>query len=598
MLFNLFVAIIITGFSETKAMLQKEERENQRMIEADKMKKAQSLAHSMSMGGGKQQSLASNKDKESWLEKKWHWLKKDVLKWSTGPMTPEELKNQALKKQASIASAGDDLWTSRDTSQYPWPRRISENKYFAIFILCIIFASSIALGAQRPSMPPLEREIWKWVNLGANYVFLFECSLKIYGVGFLKYLRSKWHQLDFFLVVTSIPDLVVDTIGLDSSQLRALTFLRVFRIFRALRPLRVISRAKGLKIVLSTISRAVKPVMNTVVIAICVFFVFGIMAVQLIGDTTSYCSDLYISNKADCNGLDDSGNLVEWRVRTMRYNWIGNAMLAMFILASQDNWQCAMYAATDATGRETGPYVDANPAVALYFIAFMIVGSFFVIQLFVGVFIDTFQTVTSETKALSRQTTNTTDKSSMSMAGLSEPLSSHRLLFFDVVTMRQFDLTIAFFILFNVIVMASESFHPGGEMISFLGITDFFFNFVFGAEVCAKLWGLYPRQYVISRWNKFDFAVVMVSFFGIAIDLQGATIALNPTILRVLRIFRVFRILRAFRIFKALEGLQKLVRTLLRSLGAVGNLGALLLLLFFIIGILAVELFGTLCTTE
>jgi hypothetical protein len=49
MLFNLFVAIIITGFSETKAMMQKEERENQRMIEADKLRKAQSLSRAQSL---------------------------------------------------------------------------------------------------------------------------------------------------------------------------------------------------------------------------------------------------------------------------------------------------------------------------------------------------------------------------------------------------------------------------------------------------------------------------------------------------------------------------------------------------------------------
>jgi hypothetical protein len=49
MLFNLFVAIIITGFSETKSMIQKEERENQRMIEADKLRKAQSLSRAQSL---------------------------------------------------------------------------------------------------------------------------------------------------------------------------------------------------------------------------------------------------------------------------------------------------------------------------------------------------------------------------------------------------------------------------------------------------------------------------------------------------------------------------------------------------------------------
>eukprot|EP00961_Rhodomonas_salina_P112869 1518507-Rhodomonas_salina.1 len=49
MLFNLFVAIIITGFSETKAAILKEERENQAMIEQDKLRKAQSIARGASL---------------------------------------------------------------------------------------------------------------------------------------------------------------------------------------------------------------------------------------------------------------------------------------------------------------------------------------------------------------------------------------------------------------------------------------------------------------------------------------------------------------------------------------------------------------------
>ncbi|KAJ1470346.1 Ion transport protein-domain-containing protein [Baffinella frigidus] len=125
------------------------------------------------------------------------------------------------------------------------------------------------------------------------------------------------------------------------------------------------------------------------------------------------------------------------------------------------------------------------------------------------------------------------------------------------------------------------------------------------AAVVAKLFALYPQQYFISSWNrfdfivvmqycisswnKFDFIVVMVSFAGILIDHLGSAIDLNPTILRVLRIVRIFRILRAFRIFKAAQGLQNLVRTLTRSLGAVTNLGTLLILLFFVAGVFCLE---------
>ena len=139
---------------------------------------------------------------------------------------------------------------------------------------------------------------------------------------------------------------------------------------------------------------------------------------------------------------------------------------------------------------------------------------------------------------------------------LMEPNGTFRKIIFDVVNTMSFELTIAALIVANVIAMACESNKYGAWQATFLAFADVFFNFCFGAEACAKLYCLYPRQYLNSSWNRFDFTVVIVSYIGIAFDLSGSTIAINPTILRVLRIFRLFRLLRAFRIFKAAEGLQ------------------------------------------
>mmetsp|Transcript_25360 Transcript_25360/g.39779 ORF Transcript_25360/g.39779 Transcript_25360/m.39779 type:complete len:413 (+) Transcript_25360:3-1241(+) len=110
-----------------------------------------------------------------------------------------------------------------------------------------------------------------------------------------------------------------------------------------------------------------------------------------------------------------------------------------------------------------------------------------------------------------------------------------------------------------------------------------------------KMFALHPRRYFVNGWNKFDFFIVLVSFFGIAVDGLSNAIPIDPSVLRILRIFRIFRILRAFRIFKSLKGLQAIVGTLIKSLPAIFNLFAMLGLLFFIFGILGVNLFGSMC---
>lgn len=116
---------------------------------------------------------------------------------------------------------------------------------------------------------------------------------------------------------------------------------------------------------------------------------------------------------------------------------------------AQDNWQLYMYAAVDATGHDTGPYVDSHLEVAVFFVAFMIIGSFFFVQLFVGVFIDTYQNVLVEMKAksvrrlelnssnngLARQDSISSDTStgtSGSAFAMAEPASKTRLVFSDV----------------------------------------------------------------------------------------------------------------------------------------------------------------------
>jgi hypothetical protein len=401
-------------------------------------------------------------------------------------------------------------------------------------------------------------------------------------------------------IIDMIGDIIRVVVGdnLDKNHpaFQVLGFLKNFRALRALRPLRILSRAKGLKLVLATLARAVGPVLNTVAIALTAFFVAGIMSVQILGGRMMYCSDIHVHSQFDCVGVDHhTGQERLWLPRQLQYSWIGSAMLSMFILASQDNWEMHMYAGIDATHKGQGPIANNRPETGVFYLAIMVIASFFVMQLFVGVFIDTFQTVTSEAKAMQKKQSLASENSSAtSGAGNEEPASRYRWPSYVVVTTKIFDLGIAAFIVGNIITMSAETVKPSVAHTYVLEVCDFVFNFVFGAEVLAKQWGLYPQQYFNSRWNKFDFAVVMVSFFGVAIDNldSGITGALDPMVLRTLRTVRVFRILRAFRIFKAAEGLQNLVRTLLRSLTSVGNLAALLLLLFFVVGVLAVELYA------
>lgn len=99
--------------------------------------------------------------------------------------------------------------------------------------------------------------IVKLANLSINVVFLIECIVKITAYTWPKYISSPWNRLDFFLVMVAVIDVSLEYAGGSeaSGASSSVRVLRILRILRALRPLRVISRSKGLRIVLGTISR-------------------------------------------------------------------------------------------------------------------------------------------------------------------------------------------------------------------------------------------------------------------------------------------------------------------------------------------------------
>ena len=53
----------------------------------------------------------------------------------------------------------------------------------------------------------------KQINLVFTIVFITECALKLFGYGFSGYFYSGWNRFDFFVVCTSIIDIILDVMG-------------------------------------------------------------------------------------------------------------------------------------------------------------------------------------------------------------------------------------------------------------------------------------------------------------------------------------------------------------------------------------------------
>lgn len=201
------------------------------------------------------------------------------------------------------------------------------------------------------------------------------------------YFTSGWNIMDGSLVIISTVDLLMSLVSEGSPRIFGI--LRVFRLLRSLRPLRVINRAPGLKLVVQTLLSSLRPIGNIVLICCTFFIIFGILGVQLFKGTFFFCEGEHIKgvkNRDDCLSIE--GNV--WINRKYNFDDLGKALMSLFVLSSRDGWVNIMYTGLDAVGVNQQPIVNHNEWRLLYFIAFILLVGFFVLNMFVGVVVENF----------------------------------------------------------------------------------------------------------------------------------------------------------------------------------------------------------------
>ena len=78
------------------------------------------------------------------------------------------------------------------------------------------------------------------------------------------------------------------------------------------------------------------------------------------------------------------------------FDSFGSAMLLLYIMSTGDGWEDVMFQGMDAVGPGVAPVRNDFSPSALFFIAWMFFGSFFALNLFVGVIIDNFNRIKQE----------------------------------------------------------------------------------------------------------------------------------------------------------------------------------------------------------
>nr|XP_020034055.1 sodium channel protein type 11 subunit alpha [Castor canadensis] len=471
--------------------------------------------------------------------------------------------------------------------------QIVKHSWFESFIIFVILLSSGALVFEDVKLVE-RRQIQVLLNCTDNiftFIFILEMGLKWVAFGFGKYFTSAWCWLDFIIVIVSVVSLV------DLKNWKS------FRTLRALRPLRALSQFEGMKVVVNALIGAIPAILNVLLVCLIFWLIFCILGVNFFSgkfgrcisgtDMNEYINYTKIPNRNQC----EIGNY-SWVTPNVNFDNVGMAYLALLQVATYKGWLDIMNAAVDSRGKEEQPAFEANQYAYIYFVVFIIFGSFFTLNLFIGVIIDNFN---QQQKKISGQDIFMTEEqkkyyNAMKKLGtkkpqkpIPRPLNKCQGFVFDLVMNQVFDVIIMSLILLNMIIMMAESDHQPKNVNSILDNLNIAFVVIFTVECLIKIFAL--RQYYFTNgWNLFDCVVVVLSIISTMVSaLEHSEIPFPPTLFRIVRLARIGRILRLVR---AARGIRTLLFALMMSLPSLFNIGLLLFLVMFIYAIFGMNWFS------
>ncbi|XP_028629636.1 voltage-dependent L-type calcium channel subunit alpha-1S isoform X3 [Grammomys surdaster] len=484
--------------------------------------------------------------------------------------------------------------------------RIVNATWFTNFILLFILLSSAALAAEDPiRADSMRNQILEYFDYVFTAVFTVEIVLKMttYGAFLHKgsFCRNYFNILDLLVVAVSLISM-----GLESS---AISVVKILRVLRVLRPLRAINRAKGLKHVVQCVFVAIRTIGNIVLVTTLLQFMFACIGVQLFKGKFYSCNDLSKMTEEECRGYyyiykDGDPTQIELRAR----QWIHNdfhfdnvlsAMMSLFTVSTFEGWPQLLYKAIDSNEEDTGPVYNNRVEMAIFFIIYIILIAFFMMNIFVGFVIVTFQEQ-GETEYKNCEL-DKNQRQCVQYALKARPLrcyipkNPYQYQVWYVVTSSYFEYLMFALIMLNTICLGMQHYNQSEQMNHISDILNVAFTIIFTLEMVLKLIAFKPRGYFGDPWNVFDFLIVIGSIIDVIlseIDDPDESARISSAF------FRLFRVMRLIKLLSRAEGVRTLLWTFIKSFQALPYVALLIVMLFFIYAVIGMQMFGKIALVD
>ncbi|XP_058629121.1 voltage-dependent L-type calcium channel subunit alpha-1C isoform X6 [Onychostoma macrolepis] len=497
--------------------------------------------------------------------------------------------------------------------------KIVNHNIFTNLILFFILLSSISLAAEDPvNNDSFRNQILGYADYVFTGIFTIEIILKMTAYG------AFLHKGSFCRNYFNILDLVVVSVSLISSgiQSSAINVVKILRVLRVLRPLRAINRAKGLKHVVQCVFVAIRTIGNIVIVTTLLQFMFACIGVQLFKGKFFYCTDTSKQTQAECRGsyiLYKDGNVGKpekaqrsWENSDFNFDDVLQGMMALFAVSTFEGWPGLLYRAIDSHAEDIGPIYNYRVIISIFFIIYIIIIAFFMMNIFVGFVIVTFQEQGEQEYKNCELDKN--QRQCVEYALKARPLrryipkNPYQYKVWYVVNSTYFEYLMFTLILLNTICLAMQHHGQSQSFSKAMNILNMLFTGLFTVEMILKLIAFKPRHYFVDAWNTFDALIVVGSVVDIAItEVNPADPSSSPpsSVVRPMGLqntednarisitfFRLFRVMRLVKLLSRGEGIRTLLWTFIKSFQALPYVALLIVMLFFIYAVIGMQMFG------
>ncbi|XP_074862003.1 voltage-dependent L-type calcium channel subunit alpha-1C isoform X16 [Carettochelys insculpta] len=496
--------------------------------------------------------------------------------------------------------------------------RIVNDNIFTNLILFFILLSSISLAAE----DPVRHQSFRNQILGnADYVFTSIFTLEIilkmtaYGAFLHKgsFCRNYFNILDLLVVSVSLI-----SFGIQRSS--AINVVKILRVLRVLRPLRAINRAKGLKHVVQCVFVAIRTIGNIVIVTTLLQFMFACIGVQLFKGKLYKCSDESKQTEAECKGHYISykdGDVTKMMIHTRlwensKFNFdnVLKAMMALFTVSTFEGWPELLYRSIDSHMEDFGPIYNHRVEISIFFIIYIIIIAFFMMNIFVGFVIVTFQEQGEQEYKNCELDKN--QRQCVEYALKARPLrryipkNQYQYKVWYVVNSTYFEYLMFVLILLNTICLAMQHHRQTCDFKDAMNILNMLFTGLFTVEMVLKLIAFKPKHYFCDAWNTFDALIVVGSIVDIAItEVNPAENSHCPSSTNgeensriSITFFRLFRVMRLVKLLSRGEGIRTLLWTFIKSFQALPYVALLIVMLFFIYAVIGMQVFGKIALND